>query len=177
MKTKNGPIEQNEGDDVPRDPYLVALGRNITAARLMLKMPRLTMAELANITPASASLIELGMRNASINTLRKIAETLKTTPAALLPDGKDGMTLQLFVPDLSEAIDKFRGIMEHSKELRSVMADFDEMIARAERVQSQLKPVEIPTVDKGAAIARRADRNKGMTTSPEKREPTGTKSK
>lgn len=129
----------NNNEKGPHDPYLLGLGQNIAAARQMLQMKRQTLAELSGITLMSVTLIEIGMRNASINTIRKIAEALGSTPCALLPDGKNGTVVQFVAPDLTPSLHKLQTIFESAEEVAKVLAEFKTVVAQADVVQRRLQ--------------------------------------
>lgn len=76
--------------EVP-DPYLVALGANIAAARKRAGMTIQSLMAASEVSDVSIWMIENGERNPFILTLNKIALALKTTPQALLPDQDDGL--------------------------------------------------------------------------------------
>ncbi len=146
--------------DGPKDPYLVEIGENIAIARQTKGMTRQQLAEAADLTALSTTLIEAGMRNMSINTLRKIAEALKTTPAALLPDGKNGAGAVLIAPDMKDAIRVSNSIIANVKEMATVAKGLQELVVRAEQVQGSLEKPQPPEVDKEANKARRQLRKK-----------------
>ena len=63
------------------------VGDNVRAAREAAKLNQEELAHAADIDRTYVSGIERGLRNPSIKVLARLAETLKTTPAALLTAG------------------------------------------------------------------------------------------
>lgn len=69
--------------------YRKVLAENLKAARKALDLSQEELALEANIDRTYVSGIERGTRNPSLTMIAKLAERLKTTPAALLtPSGK-----------------------------------------------------------------------------------------
>ena len=68
--------------------YRRILAENVKAARKALDQSQEALAHEAKIDRTYISGIERGLRNPSLDLIAKLAETLKTTPAALLTPRK-----------------------------------------------------------------------------------------
>ncbi|MGI4796143.1 MAG: helix-turn-helix domain-containing protein [Janthinobacterium lividum] len=80
--------EAPEGE-LNRHPYLVQLGINISRVRKALGLTQEGVKKRAQTTGLNLFLIETGLREARILTLKTLADALETTPQALLPKEGD----------------------------------------------------------------------------------------
>lgn len=125
-----------------RDPFLVALGERVRAARARRAMTRRTLSQISEVSERHLANLELGVGNASVLVLRQVAQAVGCQLAELLGDETATSPEWLLIRDL------LRGLaLRPSRPARSAQAAH-----RADRTarRRQIHP--------GQAAGRRAGR-------------------
>lgn len=117
--------EDAPDEDLVRNPYLVQLGNNITRARKALGLTHEGVRKRTKTTGTNLFLIETGLRDTRVSSLKALAAALETTPQALLPkaDGDEPEQLDFKDPQMvHRAVIKRLSLMAvELDELRDIM--------------------------------------------------------
>ncbi|MGI4802663.1 MAG: helix-turn-helix domain-containing protein [Janthinobacterium lividum] len=122
--------EERDLDDghVP-NPYLVQLGLNIRKARRLLGLTHEGVRKRIKTTGTNLFLIETGLRDTRVSSLRTLASALETTPQALLPREDE---TELEKPDFKHPKTVHRAIARRLTLLTVEMEELKEMLRTLE---------------------------------------------
>ncbi|NDY91369.1 helix-turn-helix transcriptional regulator [Ideonella livida] len=116
-----------------RDPFLVALGERVRAARARRGMTRRALAVASDVSERHLANLELGVGNASVLVLRQVAQAVGCQIAELLGDETTGSPEWLLIRDLLRGRDE--GDLRRAREsLTNLFGEAGPQEARQQRV-------------------------------------------